>query len=151
MPERPESDSSAQSPIVLSVSPRPADHKAVRKLLTSWTRSIFEASSVLSARHVLAKQHIGVVLCERVLGSRTWIDVLNLLFRLPNPPPLIVTSRLADDFLWAEALNRGAYDVLAKPFDRQELLRSVNLAWLRWYHARDMVLRTLKVRIASGT
>jgi FixJ family two-component response regulator len=40
-------------------------------------------------------------------------------------PPLIVTSRLADSTLWVEALNLGAYDVLAKPFERSELVRTV--------------------------
>jgi len=49
---------------------------------------------------------------------------------LPNPPVLIVTSRLADARLWGEALNRGAYDVLAKPFDRAEVVRVISLAWL---------------------
>jgi len=36
-----------------------------------------------------------------------------------------VTSRLADERLWAEALNLGAYDVLAKPFDSTEAMRVV--------------------------
>ena len=42
---------------------------------------------------------------------------------------MIVTSRLADERLWAEALNLGAYDVLAKPFDRTEAMRVVAAAW----------------------
>jgi len=62
----------------------------------------------------------------------TWIDMLNHIRAVSNPPVLIVTSRLADDRLWAEALNLGAYDVLSKPFDRTELLRSVRLAWEHW-------------------
>jgi DNA-binding response OmpR family regulator len=49
-----------------------------------------------------------------------------------DPPLLIVTSRLADDRLWTEALNLGAYDVIAKPFDRKEVDRVLNLAWARW-------------------
>jgi DNA-binding response OmpR family regulator len=56
------------------------------------------------------------------------------------PTPLIVTSRLADEKLWAEALNLGAYDVLAKPFDLSELVRSVNLAWLHWWHQQSASL-----------
>jgi FixJ family two-component response regulator len=43
-----------------------------------------------------------------------------------------VTSRLADEHLWVEALNRGAYDLLAKPFDVAELKRVLNSAWFRW-------------------
>jgi len=45
---------------------------------------------------------------------------------LPTPPLLIVTSRHADEYLWAEALNLGAYDVVAKPFDSHELSRVVS-------------------------
>ncbi len=32
-----------------------------------------------------------------------------------HPPFLNVSSRLADDFLWAEVLNQGANDIVAKP------------------------------------
>ena len=42
---------------------------------------------------------------------------------------MIVTSRLADDRLWAEVLNLGGYDVLAKPFDASEVARVVGTAW----------------------
>jgi DNA-binding NtrC family response regulator len=45
---------------------------------------------------------------------------------------LIVTSRLADDRLWAEALNLGAYDVIAKPFDASEVVRIAGLACAHW-------------------
>jgi DNA-binding response OmpR family regulator len=51
---------------------------------------------------------------------------------LPDPPPLIVTSRLADERLWVEALNLGAFDVLAKPFDSTEAMRVVGAAWRAW-------------------
>ena len=43
-----------------------------------------------------------------------------------------MTSRAADERLWAEALNLGAYDVLAKPFDRTEVMRVVSMAWMHW-------------------
>ena len=48
-----------------------------------------------------------------------------------DPPLLIVTSRFADERLWAEALNVGAYDVLAKPFERDEVNRVLTSAWVR--------------------
>ena len=51
---------------------------------------------------------------------------------LAKPPYLVVTSRLADDYLWAEALNLGAYDVLPKPFETAEVERVLGSAWLHW-------------------
>jgi DNA-binding response OmpR family regulator len=43
------------------------------------------------------------------------------------------SSRQQSDRLWAEALNLGAWDVLAKPFDPTEVIRSVKSAWQRWH------------------
>ena len=72
-----------------------------------------------------------VVICERDLPDGSWKDVLAITMSLHNPPPVIVTSRLADDYLWMEVLNWGGYDVLAKPLDQCELNRSIQLAWER--------------------
>jgi hypothetical protein len=66
-----------------------------------------------------------------------WPVVLQKIVRLPDPPLLIVTSRLADERLWAEALNLGAWDVLAKPLDRQEVSRVLNTVWLQWNGRRE--------------
>ena len=41
---------------------------------------------------------------------------------------MIVSSRLADDCLWAEVLNLGGYDLLAKPFAAAEVSRVVKMA-----------------------
>jgi len=41
---------------------------------------------------------------------------------------LVVTSKFPDESLWAEVLNLGGYDVLAQPFDREEVTRVVRSA-----------------------
>ena len=48
---------------------------------------------------------------------------------MAEPPVVIVTSRIADDSLWAEVLNLGGYDVLAKPFREAELIWALESAW----------------------
>jgi FixJ family two-component response regulator len=50
---------------------------------------------------------------------------------------VIVTSRLGDDHLWAEVLNLGGYDVLAKPLDGSELFRALSSAWRNWCGAEQ--------------
>lgn len=66
-----------------------------------------------------------MVLAEADGPGWDWKRVLNDLRGLEQPPPLIVTSRHADDRLWAEALNVGAYDVLSQPFERNEVERVI--------------------------
>ena len=55
----------------------------------------------------------------------------------------------ADERLWAEALNLGAYDVLAKPFDRTEVMRVVSMAWMHW-SARYVVAPERSLVTAGG-
>ena len=88
--------------------------------------------TLASALTALGKAGVPVVVCESDLRPGTWKEVLEELRTLPDPPLLIVTSRFADERLWAEALNLGAYDVLAQPFDGMEVARIVGMAWLRW-------------------
>ncbi|HEY1336839.1 MAG TPA: hypothetical protein VGF59_04985 [Bryobacteraceae bacterium] len=125
---------------VLSISPVPEDHASLERILSRlesrlqvkspWT--ICATSRLDSALPMLRKNAIPIVLSESDLLPGTWRDVLKETASLPDPPHLIVSSRLADDYLWAEALNLGAYDVLAKPFDAQEVIRVLTSAWLRW-------------------
>ena len=118
---------------VLSVSPTDADHLSLQAIIGHSKWKLFTASDLASAISLLHGQEISVLLCERDLRPSTWIDVLEHIKFQPNTPSLIVASRLADDRLWSEALNLGAWDVLAKPFDRIEVIRSVHSAWRRWH------------------
>jgi DNA-binding NtrC family response regulator len=80
----------------------------------------------------LAGRRPCIVVCERDLADCDWKDVLEVTAALPDPPPVIVTSRLADEYLWAEVLNLGGFDVLAKPLDKQEVRRVLTFAWEHW-------------------
>jgi DNA-binding response OmpR family regulator len=60
---------------------------------------------------------------------------------LPQPPGVIVSSRLADESFWAEALQLGAFDVIAKPFRAEEVIRIAIWAARRWH---DLYVPTMK-------
>jgi DNA-binding response OmpR family regulator len=49
-----------------------------------------------------------------------WRDIVSHLADNCQPPRLIIVTADHDQSLFAEALNRGAYDVLTKPFSAKE-------------------------------
>ena len=120
---------------VLSVSPQEDDHASLQRIVNHSNWTLFQANHLAAALKLLRQHDISVVLCEQDLNSATWLDLLDHLRELPNAPSLVVTSRSADERLWAEVLNLGAWDVLSKPFDRDEVLRSVGAAWRHWRNA----------------
>ena len=96
-------------------------HEVFRK--AGWR--LFAVQERRRALNCLARHPIQVVITENDLPDWNWKRVLGDLRRLSSPPQLIVSSRDADEQLWAEALNVGAYDVLAQPFNRDEVERVV--------------------------
>jgi len=99
-------------------------------LPSNWT--LYIASDAAEAKQILSQTSIPVILYESDLPAGNWKDVLVAVAELPSPPMLIVTSRTADEFLWAEVLNLGGHDVLAKPFNSLEFIRVISMAWRRW-------------------
>ena len=115
----------------LLISPDDEDHEVLNALFQHNSWILQRTYSVKSASALLNEGTTSVVITERDLPIGDWKGVLDVIHRLPRAPLLIVISRLADDYLWAEALNLGAYDVLAKPIDQAEAARVLTSAWIR--------------------
>ncbi len=122
---------------VLILSPSDDDHAVLDQILDTPDWSVQHAPSVLFALRQLRRDpRVSVVVCECDLRPETWKEMLENLKLLSDAPALVVVSRVADEQLWAEALNLGAYDVLAKPFDVVEVRRVLTSASQNWNRNR---------------
>jgi DNA-binding response OmpR family regulator len=122
-----------QRPVsVLLISPFDEDHQRLAAILkpTNWQQH--GVRTLREAFAFLRENVTPVVICEGELPDGAWQDVLCKLGRMQCPPALVVTSRTADDRLWSEALNLGAYDVLAKPLNTKEVVHVAGTAWMAW-------------------
>jgi len=123
------------------------DRQLVKDIFRTSGWRLFEAQDRGRSLRCLCRHPIHVVIAETDVPDWHWKKVLNDLLGLERPPQLIITSRNADDRLWAEALNVGVYDVLAQPFDRNEVVRVVESA-RRHFEVRPM--RSAGASLASG-
>jgi DNA-binding NtrC family response regulator len=106
---------------VLFVSPCPQDAFSLARMLESESLSLVHALTVSEAATKLETGTFQVVLTEANLEDGSWLDLLQM--TESSNPVLIVTYPWADARFWAEAINRGAYDVLAQPFNGSEVRR----------------------------
>ena len=127
---------------VLAVSPVNADLVRLREILGQGDWTLYEASDCREALALLGNQSVPVLLCERNCADGNWEDLLEATAKMPDPPNLIVFSRLADEYLWASVLNMGGFDVLLTPFEPEEVLRVIFGARSRWEY--DFVARTAR-------
>ena len=106
------------------------DRLLVKEIFRRAGWRLLEARNRRKALDCLKENPVQVVITETELPDWNWKMVLRDLRRMTKTPPqLVVTSRTADEYLWAEVLNVGGYDVLAQPFEADEVERVVASAW----------------------
>ena len=118
---------------VLAVAPE-SERAALRRMLEHSRWTLMEASTVEEAAATLRQCFSLVLICEAELPDGTWVELVDHAQQLSAPPPVIVTSRHADDDFWMQVLNRGGYNVLGKPFSEREVFEMVSVAWRHRKH-----------------
>ncbi len=108
---------------ILYISGQSEDARHLSRMLQPLPLILDHVESVRQAREKLRLDDYDVVLTEAQLPDGKWLDVLHLVRENPGEPEVIVTDRNADARFWAEALNLGAYDLLAQPFYQPEVQR----------------------------
>lgn len=123
----------ARAKVALLISPFEQDHEILHSLFLEQGWRLYGTHSLQSGLTLLRRRAASVVITEQKLPAGSWKDVLEAACLMPSPPLVVVSSIHADDYLWAEALNLGAYDVLSKPIERAEAIRVFNAAWMgKW-------------------
>mgnify|MGYP001087333680 CR=1 FL=1 len=108
------------------------DRASLGEILRHSSWRLHYAAGWREALAFLERHPIPVVICERDLPDGCWKVLFDEASKLPQPPRLIVCSPFADNRLWAEVLNLGAYDVFITPFEPSEVFRVAFSAWQAW-------------------
>jgi DNA-binding response OmpR family regulator len=116
----------------------------VHEMLQEMDVTVYQAHSCRDAQRFLRLDRVPVILCDAALPDGGWKDILTCIAPLPSAPKLIVSSRLADEHLWAEVLNLGGFDVLAQPFVREEVVTAVSAATRQWSGGRLLERRAFR-------
>ena len=115
---------------VLFVSPHREDATVLSRMLSSLPVPLEHVADLQHARATMEAPY-QVILTEATLPDGTWRDVLDMVRVVEPAPPVIVTDAAADARFWAEALNLGAYDLIAQPFATAEVRRILSYACSR--------------------
>ncbi|HEV2445931.1 MAG TPA: hypothetical protein VGS58_08420, partial [Candidatus Sulfopaludibacter sp.] len=118
---------------VLSVGAAAGDFHALDDICRQAGWFLYRAVTVREALLRLYRGSLPVVISESNAADGDWRLLLEGVEPLPRPPRIIVSSRLADERLWAEVLNLGGFDVLSTPFAASEVRHVVRCAWDSWH------------------
>jgi DNA-binding NtrC family response regulator len=84
---------------------------------------VYHADSLQDAESTLKLTRARVLLTNTKCRNGNWREALELSLRTHPQAALVVAARLADENLWLGVLEQGAYDLIVKPFQSEELVR----------------------------
>jgi DNA-binding NtrC family response regulator len=122
---------------VLVVSPFEEDHARLREIFRHSRWKLYSALTGREAVQCLRRNVVNLIICEQKCPEGNWWDLFARVDQLPDAIPFVVCSESPGLELWAEAINQGAFDVLSKPFDTFEVLRTVPASWQYHRHGRS--------------
>jgi DNA-binding NtrC family response regulator len=117
---------------VLAITPDWQDQILLHDILKDHRWSLQRANTCREALKVLCVDRPPLLICEHRLADGTWMDILSQTVVLPDPPHVIVASMSADDRLRTQVIDMGGYEVLSKPWDRDQVVCVVSAAWRNW-------------------
>jgi DNA-binding response OmpR family regulator len=105
------------------------DAETLRQIASDYGWRILIVDSSSRAIASLNDQPTPLVICDRDLTGEDWRDVLGKIAAQPQAVCVLLASRVVDDYLWRQVLRHQGYDLVAKPFQPDELRRAVIFAW----------------------
>ena len=106
---------------ILLLASEEKESAAIRELLRGHV-VLTCAQSLRELRALLQKSDYDAVFCSWAFHAGTWSEVLDVVREESPEVPTIVLSRVGAEQEWVEALEAGAFDLLAPPFRERSLL-----------------------------
>ncbi len=128
-------------PSVLLVAPEGSQRSALQAILREAGCRTFICSRCCDALDLI--QFASVVIVEQTLPNGCWQDLVQAAGELSRVPAVIVATRQADANLRREVLQSGGFDLLAPPFQTEQVLAVVRNAYRRRSAGREGGARPL--------
>ncbi len=108
--------------------------RTLRLTLESMKHQVAEAASGSAALHLVSKEDFDLILVDLKLGRESGLDVLSQLLQSNPTAGIVVMTAYAGIDTAVEAMRRGAFDYLPKPFTPEQLRLLLN----RWQELRGL-------------
>ncbi|MGQ3684391.1 MAG: sigma-54-dependent transcriptional regulator [Candidatus Loosdrechtia sp.] len=109
-------------PSILIVDDEKAARYGMRKILQKEENCIiYEARDGASAMHIIRTSQPALVFLDINMPQIDGMKVLEMINTMRNPPLVVVVTAYGSEKIAVEAMKKGAYDYISKPYDIDEL------------------------------
>ncbi|MCL4402044.1 MAG: response regulator, partial [Acidobacteria bacterium] len=126
-----EDDTGSAGPL-LAIAPADAERRSLEDTVVKAGWNFVAVDKWPDGLKLLNTRAFPVVLYDRDLPGADWRAAIRAIISSRNPACVILASRVADTYLWEEVIQHGGFDILPKPFQQEQLLRTLRFALYHW-------------------
>src|SRR4030065_1619262 len=108
-------------PSILIVDDEKAARYGMKKLLEKDNYVVFEAKDGTDAMQILKTQHPALVFLDINMPQLDGMKTMEMINAMKNPPLVVIVTAHGSEKIAVEAMKKGAYDYIAKPYEMEEL------------------------------
>ncbi len=105
------------------------DHETFESLLAGSPWELVGVASVADALDALHRVTVPIVFCDRDLDRQPWQQTVRALIKARRRTSVTVLTNSSGPGLWAELARRGGFDLLARPFEKEQVYATLLCAY----------------------
>jgi two-component system response regulator AtoC/two-component system nitrogen regulation response regulator NtrX len=110
-----------QKPSILIVDDEKAARYGMKKILQKDNYTVYEAKDGADALQIIKMQHPELIFLDINMPQLDGMKILEMISAIKNPPLVVIVTAYGSEKIAVEAMKKGAYDYIAKPYEIDEL------------------------------
>ncbi len=108
-------------PSILIVDDEKAARYGMKKILQKDNYTVYEAKDGTEALQIIKTHHSELVFLDINMPQLDGMKALETITAMKNPPLVVIVTAYGSEKIAVEAMKKGAYDYIAKPYEIDEL------------------------------
>lgn len=108
-------------PSILIVDDEKAARYGMKKILQKDNYTVYEAKDGTDALQMIKTMHPSLVFLDINMPQLDGMKILEMINDMKNPPLVVIVTAYGSEKIAVEAMKKGAYDYIAKPYEIDEL------------------------------
>jgi len=114
---------------LLIVTSRTEDVEELRSLLRETPWELVDASRMEDPAVALKGAPVPILLFDRDTAGASWQVAMKRLIKSRRGVCVVLLSSVADQYLWDEVVQHGGFDLLTRPFRKEQVLSALMFAY----------------------
>jgi FixJ family two-component response regulator len=114
---------------LLIVTSRPGDVGELASLLEETPWDLTDASQLEDPAVALKGATVPILLFDRDAAAACWQVTMRRLVKSRRGVCVVLLSSVSDQYLWDEVVQHGGFDLLARPFRKEQVLSTLMFAY----------------------